>query len=809
MDGLPPAPPPPLPLGVSSSSSSNTNDIGTGPTPPRSPPPPACDTTSSTSSSSIAPRDTLVPLILHHDSFSPSSTSTSSFPPPPPSTQPPHHQPPSLTPSSSSRPTSPRRRTNSDDGSRSQGPSSATSQTLETGGEDDPSMSSARGLDRWTAVRRGLACPLCPPSTLLHHPYTLPCGHTLCDAHSLSTSSSSSSSTSHRSNCPIEGCTWTPDELKRVEISPDVVLGKVLGLVVARGGGEEGGGGLDWEDSEMEREDEGEGSKGGGTTTEDSSDDEGVDAEGEIEGGNPSRKASKRQRRSPAAPSTRPKPHHTLSASDLPAQLASSSSSTSNRHRLRSSNSACSSRSSSPHPSNNGGSASSSSSPRRGGGSSRPSSSRGAGSSSTRKISGEERRRSPAVEGGGRKGRGGAEKEMTGLMDCDVCRNMLFEPVTTGCGHTFCRRCIARSLDHSPKCPLCRSDLPVTTGRGMAVNRVLQNILTTAFPSEYADRKLGVEQGERDARMDIPIFVCTLAFPFMPTILHVFEPRYRLMLRRCIESNSPRFGMVLPPRESSIGSGAVEYGTMLEIRSVQMLNDGRSMIETVGSWRFKVLEKGTLDGYTVGRVERLDDISPEDEAEMERVAVARGQARAAEPGASSSRPTPSDPPAPQPSSPNSSSSSSTTPPRIPPTSPDIPVSDALPSPNNPLIRSTPSPPQSARPPALQRTPTQPGIHRNPADLSTAELMAICQEFIDHLRSGSAPWLLQRLNNTYGPMPSDPSVCGYWMASVIPIDEYEKAKLLPIRSPRLRLALIVHWVEQLRSSWWFSSGCVCS
>lgn len=155
MDGLPPAPPPPLPLGVSSSSSSNTNDIGTGPTPPRSPPPPACDTTSSTSSSSIAPRDTLVPLILHHDSFSPSSTSTSSFPPP--STQPPLHQPPSLTSSSSSRPTSPRRRTNSDDGSRLQGPSSATSQTLETGGEDDPSMSSARGLDRWTAVRRGLA----------------------------------------------------------------------------------------------------------------------------------------------------------------------------------------------------------------------------------------------------------------------------------------------------------------------------------------------------------------------------------------------------------------------------------------------------------------------------------------------------------------------------------------------------------------------------------------------------------------------------------------------------------------------------
>jgi hypothetical protein len=86
--------------------------------------------------------------------------------------------------------------------------------------------------------------------------------------------------------------------------------------------------------------------------------------------------------------------------------------------------------------------------------------------------------------------------------------------------------------------------------------------------------------------------------------------------------------------------------------------------------------------------------------------------------------------------------------------------------------------------------------------STAELMGICKDFIDQLRSGSAPWLLQRLNSTYGAMPEDPSTFSYWMALVMPIDEYEKARLLPIRSPRLRLKLIVHWVEQLRSSWWW-------
>jgi hypothetical protein len=49
--------------------------------------------------------------------------------------------------------------------------------------------------------------------------------------------------------------------------------------------------------------------------------------------------------------------------------------------------------------------------------------------------------------------------------------------------------------------------------------------------------------------------------------------------------------------------------------------------------------------------------------------------------------------------------------------------------------------------------------------TTDEYMTICRSFIDQLRSGSAPWLLQRLNNTYGQMPDDPSEFSYWMALV--------------------------------------------
>lgn len=72
------------------------------------------------------------------------------------------------------------------------------------------------------------------------------------------------------------------------------------------------------------------------------------------------------------------------------------------------------------------------------------------------------------------------------------------------------------------------------------------------------------------------------------------------MLRRCLETPKPRFGMIMPPRTAG---GGTDFGTLLEIRTVQMFPDGRSMVETWGVQRFRVVERGTLDGYMVGRIE--------------------------------------------------------------------------------------------------------------------------------------------------------------------------------------------------------------
>ena len=46
---------------------------------------------------------------------------------------------------------------------------------------------------------------------------------------------------------------------------------------------------------------------------------------------------------------------------------------------------------------------------------------------------------------------------------------------------------------------------------------------------------------------------------------------------------------------------------MLEIRDIQYFDDGRSVVDTIGGRRFKVLSRGVKDGYNTANVEFLHD----------------------------------------------------------------------------------------------------------------------------------------------------------------------------------------------------------
>ncbi|XP_015265649.1 PREDICTED: LON peptidase N-terminal domain and RING finger protein 3-like [Gekko japonicus] len=195
----------------------------------------------------------------------------------------------------------------------------------------------------------------------------------------------------------------------------------------------------------------------------------------------------------------------------------------------------------------------------------------------------------------------------TSDLECSLCIRMFFEPVTTPCGHTFCKECVERSLDHRPNCPLCKQSLrEYLKARKYSTTIVLEELMSTIFPSQLADRRQ-IHQTEMaelsNLTKDVPIFVCTLAFPGIVCSLHVFEPRYRLMIRRCRETGTKMFGMCM----SENGKSFADYGCMLEIQKVDFLPDGRSFVNTTGKRRFRVLRRGHKDGYNTADIEYLED----------------------------------------------------------------------------------------------------------------------------------------------------------------------------------------------------------
>ncbi|XP_076603647.1 LON peptidase N-terminal domain and RING finger protein 2 [Chaetodon auriga] len=205
----------------------------------------------------------------------------------------------------------------------------------------------------------------------------------------------------------------------------------------------------------------------------------------------------------------------------------------------------------------------------------------------------------------------------SGDMECSLCMRLFYEPVATPCGHTFCLKCLERCLDHNPNCPLCKENLSeYLATRGYNKTLLMEEVLQRYLGDELAERKKIHEEEMKELsnlNQEVPIFVCTMAFPTIPCPLHVFEPRYRLMIRRSMETGTKQFGMCIADELK----GFADYGCMLQVRDVKFFPDGRSVVDTIGVSRFKVLSHGQRDGYNTAKIEYLEDKKVEAEELVE------------------------------------------------------------------------------------------------------------------------------------------------------------------------------------------------
>lgn len=128
----------------------------------------------------------------------------------------------------------------------------------------------------------------------------------------------------------------------------------------------------------------------------------------------------------------------------------------------------------------------------------------------------------------------------------------------------------------------------------------------------------------------LPLFpLDNVLFPDMLMPLHIFEPRYRVLVRRCLKRRTP-FGIVLIQSGDEVAppQAAVprRVGTLAHIVAHAALPDGRSLITVRGERRFEIDSVLTdEEPYLVGRVRYLDD-HPEESARPLAKAVAEAYA---------------------------------------------------------------------------------------------------------------------------------------------------------------------------------------
>jgi len=107
----------------------------------------------------------------------------------------------------------------------------------------------------------------------------------------------------------------------------------------------------------------------------------------------------------------------------------------------------------------------------------------------------------------------------------------------------------------------------------------------------------------------IPIFPLDIVlFPSMPLPLHIFEPRYKTMINRCV-SERLEFGLVFAQSRAIATVGCTAEIT----RTLKKYPDGRMDILTEGRAAFRIVEIVTEKEYYEAVVDYLpEDVTPQD-----------------------------------------------------------------------------------------------------------------------------------------------------------------------------------------------------
>lgn len=162
-------------------------------------------------------------------------------------------------------------------------------------------------------------------------------------------------------------------------------------------------------------------------------------------------------------------------------------------------------------------------------------------------------------------------------MECPCCFNALVDPLTLDCGHSFCRKCLVFVTKLAPDgraCPMCRATFTLDPAKAECDHSLV--VKRDGYEERLAENNEAITDLLRKSDQLLPIFYMSPGAEVGGRfVLHLFEPRYKILSRRVIFGN--RMFVYAPDFPVNGGEAVV-----VKVEDFQFHADGRAIVAGVG-----------------------------------------------------------------------------------------------------------------------------------------------------------------------------------------------------------------------------------